>query len=85
MKISAQAGKLSRIKVSQIVEIHDKICKKSGSVSRQFESRKHEENAKFEYSSHTLAEMLEKTRAKCNHATVRVASIENTRENTCKK
>ena len=38
----------------------------------------------FEYSSGTPAEMLEKTRAKCNHTTIYIASIENTRENTCK-
>ena len=42
------------------------------------------ENVKFEFPSHTFAEMFEKANAKCNHATIRVASIENTLENQAK-
>ena len=83
-QIHTEPMRLSGQKIVRIVEIHEKPHVKSLSVAGLFSSTKHEEHAVFEYSNNALAELLEKTRAKCNITTIDITNIQNTRENTCR-
>ena len=83
-KIHTEPRRLSGQKIVQIVKVHEKTRVKWLSAAGLFSSTKHEENYIFDYSSDALAELLEKTRAKCNLTTIYITSIQNTRENTCR-
>ena len=69
-KIDVESSRPSGIQIIQIDKIYDKLRIKPVSVYRCFYTKKHCKNDTFAYSSYALGELLEKTRAKCNHASI---------------
>ena len=80
-KMQTELRSLSCQKISRIVKVHEKTRIKSLSTAILLLSTKHEENRLFHYSSDSLADLREKTRAKCDLTRIHITSIENTREN----
>ena len=83
MQIQAESRRLTGQNCLRIVKVYDKTRIKSLSVANSFLFRKHEGIDTFQYSNKALADMLDESRAKCALTRIGVASIENTRENTC--
>ena len=82
--MQTEVRSLSCQKISRIVKVHEKTRIKSLSTAILLLLTKHKENRLFHYSSDSLADLREKTRAKCDLTRIHITSIENTRENTCK-
>ena len=83
-KMQTELRSLSCQKIARIVKVHEKTRIKSLSIAILLLSTKHEENRLFHYSSDALADLREKTRAKCDLTRIDITSMKSRQENMYK-